>query len=139
MLTHPSTVCGLGDGGAHAGQTCDASSTTFMLTHWVRDRSRGGRLPLEDAIQKITAATADLYGLGDRGRLVPGKRADVNLIDLDHLQLQPPRIAHDLPAGGRRLLQRADGYVATIVDGRVTFEHGEHTGELPGALVRGAR
>jgi N-acyl-D-amino-acid deacylase len=139
MLMHPSTVFGLGDGGAHAGQTCDASSTTFMLTHWVRDRPHGGRLPLELAVHKITAATADLYGLGDRGRLVPGKRADVNLIDFDNLQLGAPVIAHDLPAGGRRLVQRADGYVATIVEGHTTFENGEHTGELPGHLIRGAR
>jgi N-acyl-D-aspartate/D-glutamate deacylase len=138
MLMHPSTVFGLGDGGAHAGQTCDASSTTFMLTHWVRDR-RGDRMPLELAVHKITGATADLYGLGDRGRLTPGRRADVNLIDFDRLQLHAPHLVHDLPAGGRRLIQRADGYVATLVAGEVTLEHGEATGARPGRLLRGAR
>jgi N-acyl-D-aspartate/D-glutamate deacylase len=138
MLIDPTTAFGLGDGGAHTSQTCDASSTTFMLTHWVRDR-RGRRLSLEQAVQKITRATADLYGLRDRGVLVPGKKGDVNLIDLDGLALSRPEVVHDLPGGAKRLVQTARGYVATVVSGEVTFENGEHTGALPGRLVRGAR
>ncbi|MBI2705196.1 MAG: amidohydrolase family protein [Actinobacteria bacterium] len=139
MLVHPATTFGLGDGGAHAGQTCDASSTTFLLTHWARDRTRGPRLPLETAVRKITAATADLYGLRDRGRVLPGYQADLNLIDFERLQLRPPELVHDLPAGGRRLVQTAAGYVATISHGVPTFEQGEHTGALPGGLLRGAK
>ena len=139
MLTNPTTVFGLGDGGAHANQTCDASSTTYLLSHWARDRTRGPRIPLEQAVAKLTSATADTYGLGDRGRLAPGLRGDVNVIDFDRLALHRPTVAHDLPAGGKRLVQRADGYVATIVDGTVTFADGESTGELPGRLLRGSR
>jgi N-acyl-D-aspartate/D-glutamate deacylase len=138
MLSDPVTAFGLGDGGAHAGQTCDASSTTFLLTHWVRDR-RGDRLPLELAVHKMTGATADLYGLGDRGRLQPGKKADLNLIDLDNLQLHRPELVHDLPGDARRLIQRADGYVATINAGEVTLDQGEDTGARPGRLLRGPR
>jgi N-acyl-D-aspartate/D-glutamate deacylase len=138
MLSDPVTAFGLGDGGAHAGQTCDASTTTFLLTHWVRDR-KGDRLPLELAVHKMTGATADLYGLGDRGRLVPGKKADLNLIELDALQLHRPELVHDLPGDARRLIQRADGYVATINAGEVTLEDGEDTGARPGRLVRGPR
>jgi N-acyl-D-aspartate/D-glutamate deacylase len=138
MLIDPTTAFGLGDGGAHTSQTCDASSTTFMLTHWVRDR-RGQRLPLEQAVQKITRATADLYGLRDRGVLVPGKKGDVNLIDLEHLKLSRPEVVYDLPGGAKRLVQTATGYVATVLSGEVTFENGEHTGALPGRLVRGGR
>jgi N-acyl-D-aspartate/D-glutamate deacylase len=138
MLTDPSTVFGLGDGGAHANQTCDASTTTFMLTHWVRDRD-GDRLELEDAVRRMTSATADLYGLGDRGRLRPGLVADLNVIDAERLQLRRPERIEDLPGGAGRLVQRADGYVATIKSGVVTMSGGEATGELPGALLRGAR
>jgi N-acyl-D-aspartate/D-glutamate deacylase len=139
MLTRTVTAFGLGDGGAHCGQTCDASSTTFMLTHWVRDRRRGPRLPLELAVHKITGATADLYGLGDRGRLLPGCKADLNLIDFDRLRLRRPEVVHDLPGGARRLIQRADGYVATINAGEVIMAEGEDTGARPGRLLRGAR
>ncbi len=141
MLASPASVVGLGDGGAHAGQTCDASSTTFVLTHWVRDRraGNGARLGLEHAVRKLTAETADLYGLGDRGRLAPGFRADLNLIDLDRLRLPAPQVVHDLPAGARRLLQRAEGYVETIVAGETVMADGEDTGARPGRLVRGAR
>jgi N-acyl-D-amino-acid deacylase len=139
MLTSPVTAFGLGDGGAHAGQTCDASSTTFMLTHWVRDRRRGPRLPLEAVVRKITSATADLYGLGDRGRLLPGLKADLNLIDFDRLRLRRPEVAYDLPAGARRLVQRAEGYVATINAGEVVMDNGDDTGARPGVLLRGAR
>jgi N-acyl-D-aspartate/D-glutamate deacylase len=138
MLLHPTSAFGLGDGGAHAGQTCDASTTTFLLTHWARDRAEG-RLPLELAVHKTTQATATLYGLGDRGVLAPGYVGDANVIDFARLALHRPTKVADLPGGASRLIQRADGYVATIKGGTVTFEHGEHTGATPGALLRGAR
>ncbi|MCU1453304.1 MAG: putative D-aminoacylase [Acidimicrobiales bacterium] len=138
MVTHPSAVLGLSDGGAHCGLICDGSMPTYLLTHWVRDRTRGERLPLELAVQLQTGRTAATYGFTDRGTIEPGKRADLNLIDLDGLTLRPPEMVHDLPAGGRRLVQRADGYEATIVAGEVTFERGEPTGARPGRLVRGA-
>ncbi len=137
MLTHPAAVLGLADGGAHANFICDASTPTWMLTHWVRDRERGPRLPLEHVIKKMTADTAALFGFGDRGVLAAGKRADVNVIDLENLQLREPRLVADLPAGGTRLLQSAEGYVATIVSGQVTRENDEFTGARPGRLVRG--
>jgi N-acyl-D-aspartate/D-glutamate deacylase len=138
MLMHPTSAFGLGDGGAHAGQTCDASTTTFLLTHWVRDRAEG-RIPLEVAVHKLTGATASLYGLGDRGVLAPGMAGDVNLIDLDRLQLRRPEMVNDLPGDARRFIQRAEGYVATVKSGEVTFDHGEDTGARPGVLLRGAR
>jgi N-acyl-D-aspartate/D-glutamate deacylase len=137
MLLHPRSAVGLADGGAHCGVICDASMPTFMLTHWTRDRTRGERLPLELVVQKQTRDTARLYGLRDRGTLEPGMVGDVLLIDYDRLQLLPPEVAADLPAGGRRLLQRAVGYVATIKRGVVTYRDGVHTGALPGRLVRG--
>jgi len=136
MMTHPATVLGLSDGGAHCGLICDASMPTTLLTHWVRDRSRGDRLPLEQAVHLQTQRTATTYGLADRGVLAPGLRADLNLIDLEGLRLHAPEMVFDLPAGGRRLIQRADGYVATVVAGEVTVEHGEPTGARPGRLVR---
>ncbi|HEY2563036.1 MAG TPA: amidohydrolase family protein [Acidimicrobiales bacterium] len=139
MLLHPQAAAGLGDGGAHCGVICDASQPTFMLTHWVRDRTRGERLPLEWMVKKQTLDTAQLYGLGDRGTLEPGKLADINVIDFERLQLGSPRVHSDLPAGGRRLLQGATGYVATIKSGTATFENGEDTGERPGVLLRGSR
>ncbi len=117
MILHPNTALGLSDGGAHCGVICDASIPTFMLTHWTRDRSRGERLPLELVVQKMTRDTARLYGLGDRGVLAPGYRADLNLIDYDRLDLELPELVFDLPGGARRLIQRADGYVATFVSG----------------------
>jgi N-acyl-D-aspartate/D-glutamate deacylase len=138
MLVHPATVFGLGDGGAHAGQTCDASTTTFMLTYWARDRG-DDRMAVEDAVAQITSSTAALYGLGDRGRLVPGLKGDVNVIDHDGLRLYRPELVADLPGDARRLVQRADGYVATINAGEVIFEHGVETGARPGRLIRGAR
>jgi N-acyl-D-aspartate/D-glutamate deacylase len=138
MLVHPSSVFGLGDGGAHAGQTSDASTTTFMLSYWARDRTHD-RLPLELAVHKLTGATADMYGLGDRGRLVPGKKGDVNIIDFDRLGLFRPELADDLPGGASRLIQRARGYVRTINAGQTTLVDGEPTGALPGVLLRGAR
>jgi N-acyl-D-aspartate/D-glutamate deacylase len=139
MMLHPNTVLGLSDGGAHCGLICDASMPTYLLTHWARDRARGPRIPLEQAVRLQTANTAAVWGLGDRGSLEPGKRADLNVIDLDALHLDAPEMVHDLPAGGRRLVQRATGYAATIVAGEVTFEEGERTSALPGRLVRGPR
>jgi N-acyl-D-aspartate/D-glutamate deacylase len=136
MMQHPAGVLGLSDGGAHCGAICDASQPTWMLTHWVRDRVRGARLPLETAVRKQTLDTAELYGFRDRGSLVAGKKADLNVIDFDRLRLLPPRLAHDLPANGRRLLQDAEGYDATIVSGVVVRRHGADTGARPGALVR---
>ncbi len=139
MMLHPQGLLGLADGGAHTGTICDASMPTFMLTHWTRDRSRGERLPLEYVVKKQTHDTARLYGMTDRGTVEPGALADFNLIDYEALTLGAPFVTNDLPAGGRRLLQRASGYVATIKAGELTFEHGEPTGALPGRLVRGAR
>ncbi len=130
------TVNSLSDGGAHCGTICDAASPTFMLQHWVRNRARG-RIPLEQAIKRQCRDTALLYGLADRGLLAPGMLADLNVIDLDRLTLGKPWLAFDLPAGGKRLLQRADGYVATIKSGAVTFRDGVMQGPLPGTVIRG--
>jgi N-acyl-D-aspartate/D-glutamate deacylase len=137
MLHRPDTLVSLSDGGAHCGAICDAASPTFMLTHWVRDRTRGERLSLEYAVHRQTAHTAAAYGLHDRGALKPGRLGDVNLIDFAKLRLRKPYLAFDLPAGGKRLLQKAEGYVATIKAGKVTFRAGAPTGERPGRLVRG--
>jgi N-acyl-D-amino-acid deacylase len=137
MMLHPRTVLGLSDGGAHCGLICDASMPTFLLTHWVRDRRRGSRIPVEQAVRLQTGNTAAVYGFSDRGVIAVGKKADLNVIDLDALRLHAPEMVHDLPAGGRRLIQRVDGYRATIVSGEVTFENGEPTGARPGTLVRG--
>ena len=139
MLLHPRAALGLSDGGAHCGVICDASQPTFMLTHWTRDRSRGAQLPLEWVVKKQTHDTARLYGLGDRGTLEPGMVGDLNVIDHERLQLTNPRVARDLPAGGARLLQGAEGYTATVKGGTVTFDRGDDTGERPGRLLRGAR
>jgi N-acyl-D-amino-acid deacylase len=139
MLTHPASVPGLGDGGAHLATICDASMPTYQLSHWVRGRTRGPKLSVEAAVKMQTADTAELYGLGDRGTLEAGKRADLNVIDLDRLRLHLPRAVRDLPAGGTRLLQDATGYVATIVSGVVTRRDDRDTGARPGRLVRGAR
>ncbi|MEZ5709494.1 MAG: D-aminoacylase [Blastomonas sp.] len=131
------TVNSLSDGGAHCGTICDAASPTFMLQHWVRDRKRGGRISLANAIKRQCNDTARLYGLNDRGVLKPGFLADINVIDMDRLKLGRPWLAFDLPAGGKRLLQKADGYVATIKSGTVTFRKGDMTGAYPGGLIRG--
>ena len=136
MITHPDTVIGLSDGGAHVKMICDASAPTYLLTHWVRDRSRGARLPIETVIAKQSAGTAAVVGLDDRGTIVVGKKADLNVIDLDRLALHPPRSVDDLPAGGRRILQDATGYVATVVSGVVTRRNDRDTGARPGRLVR---
>ena len=139
MLQHPDTVPGLSDGGAHVGMICDGSFPTSNLTHWTRDRTRGPHLPLGQMLAMQTRDTARAVGLYDRGVLAPGMRADLNVIDYARLKLHSPAVAHDLPAGGRRLIQRADGYVATIVAGRVTYRDGEPTDALPGRLLRGAQ
>jgi N-acyl-D-amino-acid deacylase len=136
MLHDPVTVLGLSDGGAHCGVICDASLPTFMLTHWVRDRTRGERLPRAWAVEQLTSRTADFFGFKDRGRLQAGKRADLNIIDFAGLTLHAPRINYDLPAGGKRLLQAVEGYKATFVAGQQTFSNGEPTGARPGKLVR---
>jgi N-acyl-D-aspartate/D-glutamate deacylase len=139
MMHHPRAVLGLGDGGAHCALICDASITTFMLTHWVRDRTRGERVPIEFAVQRMTRDTARLFGLQDRGTIEPGMKADLNLIDLEALTLELPEVVADLPANGRRLMQRARGYKATLVSGVEVMRDGEPTGALPGKLVRGAQ
>lgn len=130
------TVNSLSDGGAHCGTICDAASPTFMLQHWVRDRARA-RVTLETAIKRQCRDTALLYGLEDRGMLAPGYLADLNIIDMAALKLGKPWLAFDLPAGGKRLLQKADGYVATVKSGQVTFRNGACQGIFPGGVIRG--
>ena len=139
MLDRDDTVLGLGDGGAHCGILCDASLPTYMLTHWSRDRDRGARFTLEQVVAMQTSRTAALYGFDDRGVVAPGLRADLNVIDLDGLRLSPPEMVHDLPAGGRRLIQRATGFAATICAGEPVRLDDESTGARPGRLVRSAR
>jgi N-acyl-D-aspartate/D-glutamate deacylase len=136
MLRHPNTVCGVADAGAHVGLICDASSPTSLLTHWGRDRTRGAKLPLETLVHKQTQATARVYGLADRGVLTIGKRADINIIDFDALQITQPRVVHDLPAGGRRIVQGATGYLHTFVHGVEVASNGVATGARPGRLIR---
>jgi N-acyl-D-aspartate/D-glutamate deacylase len=136
LLTHPYTVPGLGDGGAHVGTICDGSFPTTLLTLWGRDRERG-RIELPFLIQRHCRDTARTVGLYDRGVLAPGYKADVNIIDFEHLVARRPEVHYDLPAGGRRLLQRADGYIHTFVNGVEIYADGEATGALPGRLVRG--
>ena len=138
MLGHPHTVVGLADGGAHYGMICDASFPTYYLVRWARDASVDQRIPLPQAIAALTSEPAALAGLADRGRLAVGCKADINLIDFDQLKLHVPTVAHDLPANGRRMRQLADGYVATILSGIVTYRQGEPTGTTPARLVRGS-
>ena len=135
MLTHPLALPGLSDGGAHVGTICDASFTTFLLTHWARDRQKNN-IPLERVVQMQAHDTAKFVGLRDRGLIAPGLRADLNIIDFDRLKLQVPKMVHDLPAGGQRLLQRAEGYIATMVNGEVIARDGHLTDARPGHLVR---
>jgi N-acyl-D-amino-acid deacylase len=139
LLQHPGTMISLGDGGAHVGYVTDAGLPTFMLTHWSRDRSRGPTVALEEVVRRQTSHTSSVYGLRDRGLLRPGLKADVNIIDYAQLSCDAPYMAYDLPAGGKRLLQKARGYVATLVNGQAIYEHGEPTGHLPGQLVRSRR
>jgi N-acyl-D-aspartate/D-glutamate deacylase len=139
MLLDDNTVCGVADAGAHVGLICDASSPTYLLTHWGRDRARGEKLPLEFLVRKQTLDTARTYGLNDRGVIAPGYKADFNLIDMVALDLQAPELIFDLPAGGRRFVQKATGYRHTFVAGVEVMRDGEFTGELPGKLLRGAQ
>ena len=136
LLRREDVILGLGDGGAHYGMICDASFPTFLLAHWARDRA-SGRMSVSDVIRELTSVPARVAGLADRGRIAVGYKADLNVIDHDGMRLHRPVIAHDLPAGGRRLDQTADGYVATIVSGEVITENGQHTDARPGRLVRG--
>ncbi len=136
MLGHPNTLIGLGDGGAHVGIMCDATDMVHTLTHWTRDRTRGPRHGIEEMVRRLTSANAEAIGLDDRGRIAVGLRADINVVDYEALQLQLPEVSYDLPAGGKRLLQRATGFDATIVAGVSTWRHGEATGALPGRLLR---
>jgi N-acyl-D-aspartate/D-glutamate deacylase len=136
MILHKDTVMGLGDGGAHVGTICDASFVTTLMTHWGRDRTRGEGIDLPILVKSQTADTARAVDLHDRGVLAPGMKADINVIDFANLRVRAPEIVHDLPTGGARLQQKADGYLATIVSGEVTYENGEATEALPGRLIR---
>ena len=138
-MQHPNVLFGLSDGGAHCGVIADAGMPTFILTHWARDRVKGEKFPLEFLVRKLTSDTAQSYGLNDRGQLKPGLLADLNVIDFERLRLHRPEAINDLPAGGKRLVQRAEGYRYTVKSGQVTFEDGVFTGALPGGLVRGGR
>jgi N-acyl-D-aspartate/D-glutamate deacylase len=138
-MEHPKVLFGLSDGGAHCGVIADAGMPTFILSYWGRDRTKGDRFPLEFLVRKLTSDTARAYGLTDRGEIKPGLLADLNVIDFEQLRLFRPEAVYDLPAGGRRLVQRAEGYRYTVKSGQVTFEDGRHTGALPGTLVRGGR
>lgn len=138
MMESEATMISLGDGGAHYGLICDASYSTFALTFWGRDRKEG-RFPLAHLVNELTRKPALLVGLDDRGMIAPGMKADINVIDFDKLTLHLPEVRYDLPGGARRMIQRVDGYVATIVSGKVTYRNGEPTGELPGRLVRRRR
>ncbi len=139
MISAPNSLIGLGDGGAHVGIMCDATATSYTLTHWTRDRGRGALFPVSWGIKRLTADNAAAIGLNDRGRLRAGMKADINILDYDNMRLRSPEIVYDLPAGGKRLVQRTDGFDATIVSGAVVYRHGEATGALPGRLIRGAR
>ena len=139
MMRHPHTLIGLGDGGAHVGVLCDASAITYMLTHWTRDRTRGPKLPLPWVIKRLTADNAHAIGLHDRGVIRKGAKADINVIDYGRLKLHAPEVVYDLPSKGRRLIQKTDGYVATLVNGQVVTREGQATGALPGRLVRGPK
>jgi N-acyl-D-aspartate/D-glutamate deacylase len=136
MLAHPLTVPGLGDAGAHTSQTCDVGVPTFMLAYWVRHRRA---MRLEEAVRKLTSATASTWGIPKRGLVRAGWFADLNVIDFDRLDLGMPEVRHDLPTGATNLSQRATGYVATIVNGTVLMRDGEHTGALPGRVLRNER
>ena len=136
MIAAPNSLIGLGDGGAHVGIMCDATATSYTLTHWTRDRGRGALFPVSWAIKRLSADNAHAIGLTDRGVLKPGLKADINIIDYDAMRLRAPEIVYDLPAGGKRLVQRTDGFDATIVAGAVVYRNGEATGALPGRLVR---
>ncbi|MBL6616228.1 MAG: amidohydrolase family protein [Reyranella sp.] len=137
MMKHPNTVMGLGDGGAHYSFICDSSTTTYTITHWTRDRTRGEKMPIEWVVKRLSSDPARTIGLNDRGVIAPGYKADLNVIDYNRLNVGPLHVVYDLPAGGRRLNQRTEGYVATILSGTPVYREGEATGALPGRLVRG--
>ncbi len=139
MMKHPYSVMGLSDGGAHCGTLCDASFPTTVIQHWGRDRTRGNKIPLQELVKMQTKDTSEQLGLFDRGVLKAGYKADINIIDFDNLKLHVPKVVYDLPAGGRRLMQKASGYETTIISGRVAFRNGEPTGELNGKVIRGAQ
>jgi len=136
LAAHPGTVISLSDGGAHCTRVIDASAPSFMLAHWARDRKRGETMPLAEVVKALSRDPAMAYGLTDRGLLRPGMLADINVIDFANIRLQAPWLEYDLPAGRPRLLQRSEGYAATIKSGQFTFRHGEHTGKFPGKVVR---
>lgn len=136
MMSHPQSIMGLSDGGAHVGTICDASFPSYLLYYWARDRSKGASIPLEEAVKKLTSEIADFAGFKDRGRLKVGMKANINVIDHTRLRILPPRMVRDLPAGGQRLLQNAQGYIATYVDGVAVVKNDQLTGALPGKLVR---
>jgi N-acyl-D-aspartate/D-glutamate deacylase len=137
MIAHPNTLLGLGDGGAHVGIMCDATATSYTLTHWTRERGRGSLFPVAWAVKRLSHDNAAAVGLNDRGLLQVGMKADLNVIDYDRLVLRGPEVVYDLPAGGKRLVQRTEGFDATVVSGTVVYRGGEATGALPGRLVRG--
>ena len=139
MMQHPNSLVGLGDGGAHVGVLTDASAITYMLTHWTRDRDRGAKLSLPWAVKRLTRDNATAIGLNDRGLLAVGKKADINVIDHDNLKIGAPEVLYDLPGGGKRMVQRTEGYDATIVAGQIVYRKGVATNALPGRLVRGGR
>jgi N-acyl-D-aspartate/D-glutamate deacylase len=139
MLQHPNTLIGLGDGGAHVGVMCDATDMSYAIAHWTRDRSRGPRVPLPAIVKRLTRDNALAVGMTDRGIVAAGHKADINIVDYDRLRLRRPEVVYDLPAGGKRIMQRSDGYVATIVSGVPVFRDGEPTGALPGRLVRSSQ
>jgi N-acyl-D-aspartate/D-glutamate deacylase len=139
MMRHPDTLVGLGDGGAHVGILSDASAITYMLTHWTRDRTRGAKLSLPWAVKRLTSDNAAAIGLSDRGVIRRGAKADINVIDYDRLAIHAPEVVYDLPSGGRRLVQKTDGYAATIVAGEIVNREGSPSGKLPGRLVRGPK
>jgi N-acyl-D-aspartate/D-glutamate deacylase len=136
MMAAPNSLIGLGDGGAHVGIMCDATATSYTLTHWTRDRQRGGLFPTAWGIKRLTSDNAREMGLNDRGVLKPGLKADINVLDYDNMRLRRPEVVYDLPAGGRRLVQRTEGFDATIVSGAIVYRYGEATGALPGRLIR---
>lgn len=136
MLGHPNTLIGLGDGGAHVGIMCDATDMAHTLSYWTRDRARGPKHPVEEMVRRLTSANAEAIGLQDRGRIAVGLRADINIVDYDALQLQAPEVHYDLPAQGKRILQRSKGIDATLVAGVPVWRDGESTGAYPGRLLR---
>ena len=139
MMNHPHSLSGLSDGGAHVGTICDGSFPTYLLSYWTRDRKSGDKIPLENAIHSLTKKIADYLGIRDRGELKVGMKADVNIIDMEKLKLFAPEMVQDLPAGGQRLLQMAEGYRATVVSGKIVIENDQITEQRPGRLIRMGR